>query len=82
MPEWIEQLKILLPLLGVVCIGAGFYYTTNHRLDHLEEIVEELSRETENLQDTVEKLETSRDNLKSEISKIRKNLSKKQDKRK
>ena len=49
MPDWIDQLKTILPLLAVVAVGAGFYYTTNHRLDHLEEVVDSLKEDNQKL---------------------------------
>ncbi len=55
MPEWMEQLKGLLPLLALVAVGAGFYYTTNHRLDHLEEIVESLKEDNAKMRKLINK---------------------------
>lgn len=55
MPEWMEQLKGLLPLLALVAIGAGFYYTTNHRLDHLEKMVESLKEDNTKLRKLINK---------------------------
>ena len=50
-----EQLKGLLPLLALVAVGAGFYYTTNHRLDHLEEIVESLKEDNAKMRKLINK---------------------------
>tara|TARA_B100001094_G_scaffold224530_1_gene218745 strand:+ start:3269 stop:3442 length:174 start_codon:yes stop_codon:yes gene_type:complete len=36
------ELSHIIALLSIVATLAGFYYTTNHRLDHLEEMVIEL----------------------------------------
>jgi len=60
MPEWIDQLKTLLPLLTIVAIGAGFYYTTNHRLDHLEEVVESLKSDNSKLKKLINKKQDKR----------------------
>lgn len=82
MPDWIDHLKVLLPLLGVVAVGAGFYYTTNHRLDHLEEVVNSMKADNKDLHI---QLYTIEDKLKKQdevINRMRKTLSKKQDKRK
>ena len=60
MPDWIEQLKTMLPLLAVVAVGAGFYYTTNHRLDHLEGVVESLKEDNVKLRKLVNKKQGKR----------------------
>jgi len=60
MPDWIEQLKTMLPLLAVVAVGAGFYYTTNHRLDHLEAVVESLKEDNVKLRKLVNKKQGKR----------------------
>ena len=39
------ELSHIIAILTIVATLAGFYYTTNHRLDHLEELVEELKEE-------------------------------------
>ena len=36
------ELPHIIAVLSIVATLAGFYYTTNHRLDHLEEMVIEL----------------------------------------
>lgn len=36
------ELSHMIAILTIVATLAGFYYTTNHRLDHLEEMVVEL----------------------------------------
>ena len=82
MPAWIENLKTLIPLLTLVAVGAGFYYTTNHRLDHLEDVVSKLKEEVSEIKTTNTHLIRDNNNLKEDVVKLRKNLSRKQDKRK
>ena len=53
--NWIEQLKSIMPILALVAVGAGFYYTTNHRLDHLEETVEALKDDNNKLRKLINK---------------------------
>ena len=82
MPDWIDQLKTILPLLAVVAVGAGFYYTTNHRLDHLEGVVSSLKADNDKLQQVSGKLEEANSKLKADVNRLRKTINKKQDKRK
>jgi hypothetical protein len=45
-------------IIAMLTIGAtlvGFYYTTNHRLDHLEDLVVELKERDERLQQQINK---------------------------
>ena len=42
MKEMMENFKTLIPIGAVLIAIAGFYYTTQHRLDHLEQKIEEL----------------------------------------
>ena len=82
MPDWIDHLKVLLPLLAVVAVGAGFYYTTNHRLDHLEEVVDSMNSDNDGLHLKLHVMETKLRKQEETLSKMRKTLHKKQDKRK
>jgi chromosome segregation ATPase len=82
MPSWIENLKTLLPLLTLVAVGAGFYYTTNHRLDHLEEVVGKLKDQVSQIEKSNHLLKIDLDKSREEIVRLRKTVSKKQDKRK
>jgi hypothetical protein len=50
-----EQFKSLLPIFALIAVGTGFYYTTNHRLDHLEEIVESLKEDNAKLRKLINK---------------------------
>tara|TARA_Y100000385_G_C12962127_1_gene580232 strand:- start:189 stop:365 length:177 start_codon:yes stop_codon:yes gene_type:complete len=36
MEKTLEQIKGLIPIVAVIVAIAGFYYTTQHRLDHIE----------------------------------------------
>ena len=81
MPDWIDNLKVLLPLLGVVAMGAGFYYTTNHRLDHLEEVVNSMKADNKDLHLQLHTIETKLKKQDQTLSRMRKTLSKKQDKK-
>ena len=82
MPDWIDNLKVLLPLLGVVAMGAGFYYTTNHRLDHLEEVVNSMKADNKDLHLQLYKTEDKLKKQDESINRMRKTIGKKQDKRK
>ena len=42
MEKTIENIKSFIPIAAVIVALAGFYYTTQHRLDHLEQKIEEL----------------------------------------
>ena len=77
MPDWIEQLKMILPLLAVVAVGAGFYYTTNHRLDHFEGVVSSLKADNDKLQQVFGKLEEANSKLKDDVNRLRKTINKK-----
>jgi len=45
MKELLENVKTLIPLIAGIIALAGFYYTTQHRLDHLEEMIIDLQKE-------------------------------------
>ena len=42
MKEMLDNVKALIPIGAVLIALAGFYYTTQHRLDHLEAQIIEL----------------------------------------
>tara|TARA_R100000664_G_C2726539_1_gene118346 strand:+ start:219 stop:428 length:210 start_codon:yes stop_codon:yes gene_type:complete len=67
MNTMIENIKGLMPLLAVVAALGGFYYTTQHRLDHLEGEVEALS-------DTVSELNDNMDQVGRQVSKIERKM--------
>jgi hypothetical protein len=82
MNDLLENLKVLLPLLTVVVVGAGFYYTTNHRLDHLEEMVNLIKANNEDLSLKLHSVESDLKKQKEDLARMRKTLGRKQDKRK
>jgi len=49
------ELSHIIAILTLVATLAGFYYTTNHRLDHLEGLVEELQEQDVKLRQTINK---------------------------
>lgn len=49
------ELSHVIAILTIVASLAGFYYTTNHRLDHLEGLVEELQEQDVKLRQTINK---------------------------
>ena len=49
------ELSHIIAILTVVATLAGFYYTTNHRLDHLEDMVVELKEQDALLQQKINK---------------------------
>ena len=82
MNDLLENLKVLLPLLTVVVVGAGIYYTTNHRLDHLEEMVNLIKANNEDLSLKLHSVESDLKKQKEDLARMRKTLGRKQDKRK
>ena len=81
MKDLLDNLKVLLPILTVVAIGAGFYYTTNHRLDHLEEVVNSMKADNKDLHLQLYTIETKLKKQDETITRMRKTLGKKQDKK-
>ena len=49
------ELSHIIAVLTLVATLAGFYYTTNHRLDHLEDLVIELQEQDARLQQKINK---------------------------
>ena len=56
MDTMIENIKGLLPLFAIVAALGGFYYTTQHRLDHLEGQMDEISSEVEQFSESLEQI--------------------------
>ena len=81
MNELLDNLKVLLPILTVVAVGAGFYYTTNHRLDHLEEVVNSMKADNKALHLQLYKIEDKLRKQDETMTRMRKTLGKKQDKK-
>ena len=38
----LEDIKKLMPIFAIVVALAGFYYTTQHRLDHIEDEISDI----------------------------------------
>lgn len=74
--DLISQLKALLPILVVVGSLAGFYYTTQHRLDSLEAEVVELRAQLEisetTLNEKISHTEAQVSTLSSDVEKMEK----------
>ena len=51
------DIKTIVFLMGSVAVLGGFYYTTQHRLDHLEKITETLSAETNRLDIDIKRIQ-------------------------
>jgi len=49
------ELSHIIAILTVVATLAGFYYTTQHRLDHLESVIEGLKEEDVALRKAINK---------------------------
>jgi|19_taG_2_1085344.scaffolds.fasta_scaffold262927_1 hypothetical protein len=45
----VDQLKSLLPILAIVALLGGFYYTTQYRLQALETKVDEMSNKIQQI---------------------------------
>ena len=55
MEKSLDQLKGLIPVLAVIMAIAGFYYTTQHRLDHIEEEIKELQDEDSRIKKSIKR---------------------------
>ena len=55
MKDLLENVKNLIPLAAAIIALAGFYYTTQHRLDHLEDKIVELQQEDMKLKKMINK---------------------------
>ena len=51
----LENLKSLIPVGAVILAIAGFYYTTQHRLEHLENEIEHLKEQDKKLRKLISK---------------------------
>ena len=49
MEKTVEHIKGLLPIIAAIVALAGFYFTTQHRLEHIEEKIEALEEEDKKL---------------------------------
>lgn len=55
MKELLDNVKTLIPLIAAIIALAGFYYTTQHRLDHLEDKIVKLQQEDAKLKKLINK---------------------------
>ena len=55
MSDLLNNIKTLIPIAAVLIAIAGFYYTTQHRLDHLEEKITELEEQDKRIKKTLSK---------------------------
>lgn len=57
MKELLENIKNLIPIIVAIIAMAGFYYTTQHRLDHLENEIKALHAQNKKLKKLIIKKE-------------------------
>ena len=55
MKDLLENMKILISFAAVMLACAGFYYTTQHRLDHLEEKIIELESQDKKIKKSIQR---------------------------
>ena len=55
MKELLENVKVLIPFIAGIIALAGFYYSTQHRLDHLEDMIIDLQQENMKLRKTIKR---------------------------
>ena len=53
MKDLLENVKILIPIAAAVLAIAGFYYTTEHRLEHLEAEISDLQAQQQKLKKSI-----------------------------
>ena len=51
----LDNIKTLIPVGAVLIALAGFYYSTQHRLDHLEAQIEELVEQDKKIKKMIRK---------------------------
>ena len=56
------DIKTLITLFTIVTVGAGFYYTTQYRLDSLEQETHELKAQVQKLETTVKRMKKQQQN--------------------
>ena len=47
------DLKVVLTILSAACVLGGFYYTTQHRLDNLEQKIEDIESDISKVKKSV-----------------------------
>ena len=55
MEKSLEQIKGLIPIVAVIMAIAGFYYTTQHRLEHIERDIIALKEENKRTRKLINK---------------------------
>ena len=55
MKDLIDNIKNLIPVIVGIVALAGFYYTTQHRLDHLESEIKELKNQNKRIKKSISK---------------------------
>jgi len=55
MEKSLEQIKGLIPIIAVIMAIAGFYYTTQHRLEHIERDIAGLKEENKRTRKLINK---------------------------
>ena len=60
MENMLNNVKTLIPLIAAILALAGFYYTTQHRLDHLENEISELREANKKIKKSISKKKDSR----------------------
>ena len=51
----LENIKSMIPIGAVILAIAGFYYTTQHRLEHLEREIADLREQDEKIKKSIGK---------------------------
>ena len=57
MEKSLEQIKGLIPIVAVIMAIAGFYYTTQHRLEHIEKDITALKEENKRIRKLINRKE-------------------------
>jgi uncharacterized protein HemX len=55
MEKTVESIKGLLPVIAAIVAIAGFYFTTQHRLEHIEEKIEHLEAQDKKIKKSIQR---------------------------
>jgi uncharacterized protein HemX len=55
MEKTVESIKGLLPVIAAIVAIAGFYFTTQHRLEHIEEKIELLEEQDKKIKKSIQR---------------------------
>jgi len=55
MEKTVESIKGLLPVIAAIVAIAGFYFTTQHRLEHIEEKIEHLEEQDKKIKKSIQR---------------------------